>query len=189
MSKASAQDLKLIQSSVAMTVALISWAMLFATLFLGYFLVRFNSPTWPPVEIQGMPKLLPFMSTIVMLMSSVTYFVMEKKAFTNIKEAKLGWVLTVVLGISFLALQWTLWGALKEKGILVSNGMVPSMVYAFSWLHAAHIVLALCSLFWLGYYVFKNNAKLTQVKLINVGKFWHFLGIVWLLMYLMMFVL
>lgn len=189
MQKTKASELKLIQSSVAMTVALISIAMMFATLFLGYFLFRFNSPAWPPVEIQGMPKLLPFLSTMVMLASSVAYFFMEKKVFTNLKSAKLGWTLTFVLGIVFLLLQWTLWSALKEKGILVSNGMAPSMIYAFTWLHAAHIVLALGSLLWLGYFIFKKNEGLTVVKLVNVGKFWHFLGVVWLLMYLMMFVL
>ena len=37
-----------------MTVTLITFGMLFGTLFLGYFLARFNAPTWPPVEIENM---------------------------------------------------------------------------------------------------------------------------------------
>ncbi len=180
-----AHDMKLIQNSVAMTVTLISFGMLFATLFLGYFLLRFNSPTWPPVEIQNMPQLIPFLSTLVMALSSVTYYLLEK----NGPQRKLMWGLTFILGLAFLALQWSLWGALKSSGILVSNGMVPSIVYGFTWLHAAHIVLGLIALLWIGCLIFMKSPSLTSFKLMNVGKFWHFLGVVWLLMYLMIFVL
>lgn len=178
------QDYKNFQNSVAMTVTLISFGMLFASLFLGYFLVRFNAPAWPPVEIENLPKLLPLLSTLVMALSSFTYWKMEKGT-----EKKLFWFATVALGVLFLGLQFALWNALYASGIYVSNGNVPSMVYAFTWLHAGHIVIALGLVVWLGWFVFKKPAGLTEAKLINVGKFWHFLGVVWFLMYLMLFVL
>lgn len=176
------QDLK---NSVGMTVTLISFGMMFATLFLGYFLARFNAPTWPPVEISNMPMLLPFLSTIVMGLSSITYYKLEKSA----SQRKTFWFATMGLGVLFLVLQWNLWGALKASGILASNGQVPSMVYAFTWLHAAHIIMGLIALMWLGHFIFRRSEAVTELKLINVGKFWHFLGVVWLLMYLMLFVL
>lgn len=176
------QDLK---NSVGMTVTLISFGMMFATMFLGFFLVRFNSPVWPPVEISNMPVMLPLLSTLVMALSSATYYLLEKKA----EQRKLYWVGTTVLGVLFLVLQWNLWGALKASGILVSNGQVPSMVYAFTWIHAAHIVLGLGALMWLGHLIFRKPLAVTELKLTNVGKFWHFLGVVWLFMYLMLFVL
>jgi cytochrome c oxidase subunit 3 len=182
--KAQNTQLQSLRNSVAMTVTLISFGMMFASLFLGYFLARFNAPVWPPVEIENMPQLLPFLSTLVMALSSFTYFKLEKT-----ENKKTYWLLTVVLGLAFLGSQFTLWGALAQSGILVSNGNVPSMVYAFTWLHAAHIGLALLLLGWLGYFVFRRPEKLTQEKLLNVGKFWHFLGVVWLLMYLLLFVL
>lgn len=175
------QQYEIFKNSVAMTVTLISFGMLFLTLFLGYLLVRFNSATWPPVEIQGMPQLLPFLSTLVMGLSSLTYVMMEKK------KSQILWTLTVVLGVVFLCLQWTLWAALKASGILASNGMVPSMVYAFTWVHAGHIVIGLLALLWLGYFLMRG--KVTQMKLTNVGMFWHFLGVVWLVMYLTLFVI
>lgn len=179
------KELQNLRNSVGMTVALISFGMMFATLFLGYFLVRSNAPTWPPVEISNMPMLLPFLSTLVMGLSSFTYFKLEKDA----SHRKHFWFATMALGISFLVLQWNLWGALKASGILVSNGNVPSMVYAFTWLHAAHIVMGLMLLMWLGHYIFRKPEAVTALTLLNVGKFWHFLGAVWLLMYLMLFVL
>ncbi|MFL5784057.1 MAG: heme-copper oxidase subunit III [Bacteriovoracaceae bacterium] len=176
-----AEQYEAFKNSVAMTVTLVSFSMLFFTLFLGYALVRFNSPMWPPVEIQGMPRMLPLLSTLVMIFSSVTYFLFEKK------NSALLWLATVALGLVFLALQWTLWSELKATGILVGNGMVPSMVYAYTWLHAGHIVLALLALLWIGWLLKKGTV--TQAKLTNVGKFWHFLGAVWIVMYLTLFVL
>lgn len=184
MAKNPEQDMKAFQNSVAMTVTLISFGMMFASLFLGYFLVRFNAPVWPPVEIENMPKLLPFLSTLVMGISSFTYFKMEKTG-----EKKKFWIATVALGFLFLGLQYALWNALAASGILVTNGNVPSMVYAFTWLHAGHIVMALGLVLWLGIYIFRKPEGLSETKLINVGKFWHFLGVIWLLMYLMLFVL
>ena len=180
-----AQEMKLVQNSVAMTVILCSFGMLFATLFLGYFLLRFNSPVWPPVEIEGMPQGLPLFSTIVMVLSSVTYYFFEHKTVAR----KVTFLSTIFLGVLFLVSQWLLWGSLEDTGILVSDGMVPSMVYAFTWMHADHIALALILLLWLGFFVFFKTEKLSIYKVINVGKFWHFLGVVWLLMYLLIFVI
>lgn len=173
------------KNSVAMTVTLISFGMMFASLFLGFFLVRFSAPVWPPVEIENIPKLIPFISTLVMALSSYTYWKLEKVSETR----KTYWFVTVALGFLFLACQWSLWNGLAQSGIFVSNGAVPSMVYAFTWIHAGHIVIALCLVMWLGRFIFRKPQGLTDAKLINVGKFWHFLGVIWLIMYLMLFVL
>jgi cytochrome c oxidase subunit III len=185
MTKNPQNEMNNFKNSVAMTVTLISFGMMFASLFLGFFLVRFSAPVWPPVEIENLPKLIPFFSTIVMALSSFTYWKMEK----GIEKRKTFWLLTVTLGILFLVSQWSLWTTLAASGILVSNGAVPSMVYAFTWIHAGHIVIALGLLFWVGHLVFRRPEKVTEAKLINVGKFWHFLGVIWLIMYLMLFVL
>ncbi len=164
------------QSAVAMTVALVSWGMLFAALFLGWFLVRFNAPTWPPVELEGLPQALPLGSSLVMALSSWTFLRHERGQGKNWLYA------TIALGAVFLGMQWALWGQLRAMGVLVQNGMVSSMVYAFTWLHAGHIVLGLMGLGWLAL------SAPSAIKTENVGKFWHFLGVVWLLMYLMLFV-
>ena len=168
-------EYKRFQHSVAMTVTLVSFGMLFAALFLGYFLLRFNSAVWPPMEIEGMPRLMPAVSTLVIALSSWAFYTFEKGQKTRWLGA------TLVLGFVFLGCQWQLWSELGQMGILASNGQVSSMVYAFTWIHAAHIVLALLGLVWL------LVTAPSELKTANVGKFWHFLGVVWLLMYLMLF--
>jgi cytochrome c oxidase subunit 3 len=167
------------QQHVAMTVTLVSFGMLFAGLFLGYFLARFNAPVWPPVEIENRPQLLPLLSTFVIALSSFTFWRYERA-----QALGRGWLhATLILGVAFMASQWVLWGALARYGVLSSNGMVSSLFYAFTWLHAAHIVGGLAALGWLA------ATPWTEARTMNVGKFWHFLGVIWFLMYLMLFVL
>ncbi len=166
---------KRFQHNVAMTVTLVSFGMLFATLFLGYLLVRFNSAVWPPQEIESMPKLLPFVSTLVIALSSLSYY------WFRTKKKRSGLTGAFIVGCAFLGCQWQLWSELKANGILAANGQVSSMVYGFSWLHAAHIVLGLAALTWL---MFK---EWSEFAVLNVGKFWDFLAVVWFLIYFTLF--
>ena len=60
------------EHKLAMTVALISWSMLFATLLLGYFVYRFSQTVWPPLGVSSVPLLWPNLSLISVLASSAT---------------------------------------------------------------------------------------------------------------------
>jgi cytochrome c oxidase subunit 3 len=172
-------------SSVAMIVTLVSFGMLFATLMMGFAMFRFTSPVWPPAGMTKPSLVLPTLSTLCIFISSLCYFRFEK----NIADKK-GLIATIVLGFGFMAIQSLLWHSLKSQGIFVSSGIFPSIIYAFTWIHAAHIVVALALLLWL--YFSKALMEATpaaQLKVANVGKFWHFLGIVWFIMFLTIFVL
>ena len=133
-----------IVSSVAMTVTLISFAMLFATLMMGFAMFRFTAPVWPPAGMSRPSLVLPSLSTIFILMSSFSYIWFEK----NIANKK-GLILTIFLGVGFVLTQSLFWHQLKTQGILASSGIFPSIIYAFTWIHAAHIFTALGLLFWL----------------------------------------
>ena len=171
-------------SSVAMTVTLVSFAMLFASLMMGFAMYRFTTPTWPPAGIIRPNLFLPGLSTLFIFLSSLSYIWFQK----NISNKK-GLYLTLILGIGFLVSQTFFWHDLKTHGILVSSGLFASIIYAFTWVHAAHIVAALGLLVWLILGAINEiNAK-SLIRVSNVGKFWHFLGIVWLVMFVSIFVL
>jgi cytochrome c oxidase subunit 3 len=171
-------------SSVAMIVTLVSFAMLFATLMMGFALFRITAPVWPPAGMQKPSLLLPTISTLLIALSSVGYIWFEK----NITNKK-GLMATIVLGFGFMLSQSLLWHNLKSQGILASSGIFPSIIYAFTWIHAAHIVVALMLLLWIYFISQKEVTPLVRIRANNVGKFWHFLGIVWLIMFVTIFVL
>jgi cytochrome c oxidase subunit 3 len=173
-----------IVSSVAMIVVLISFAMLFATLMMGFAMFRFTAPVWPPSGMVRPSLVLPSLSTILIFLSSLSYIWFEK----NIANKK-GLIFTMIFGIGFMIVQSLFWHQLKSNGIFVSSGIFPSIIYAFTWIHAAHIVAALGLLFWLHFYALKENDTKTLLRVSSVGKFWHFLGIVWIIMFTTIFVL
>lgn len=171
-------------ASVGMIVALVSFAMLFATLMMGFAMFRLTSPVWPPAGMTKPSLILPALSTVIIFLSSLCYMKFEK----DISD-KRGLIATIALGFGFMLIQTLLWKSLKTQGIFVSSGIFPSIIYAFTWIHAAHIVAALGMLVWLYVNVQKGVTPKTQLQTANVGKFWHFLGIVWFIMFVTIFVL
>lgn len=174
-------------SSIAMVVALVSFGMLFLTLMMAFALYRFTAPVWPPAGMDKPSLLIPTISTILIALSSLAYFSFETKVKKGLVDRKsLG--MTIILGFAFMVSQLMFWSTLKSHGIFVSSGIYASIMYAFTWIHAAHIVGALALLIWL-YMSLNNPDKMTSVKAASIGTFWHFLGIVWLIMFVTIFVL
>jgi cytochrome c oxidase subunit 3 len=169
-------------SSVTMVVTLVSFGMLFLTLMMSFALFRFTSEVWPPAGMVRPSLLIPSISTLFIALSSWAFYKYEQ----NIQTKKF-LIATTVLGVAFMVSQFIFWSQLKAHGIFVSSGIFPSIMYSFTWIHAAHIVAALLLLGWL-FFDAKNESK-AQMRVQNVGKFWHFLGIVWLIMFVTIFVL
>lgn len=176
-------------SSIGMTVLLISFTMLFATLLLGYIVFRLTNDVWPPMGMERVPLTLPTLSTLVIGVSSF-FLVMFEKAFMENKKSKmqLHFLLTLALGLGFMVIQFMLWGSLRDVGLYVSGGIFPSMIYSLTWIHAAHIVSGIFALLLLLPVLFKGYVTDRVVWVQNIGKFWHFLGAVWFFMYVIMFV-
>jgi cytochrome c oxidase subunit III len=176
-----------ITSSIGMMVAIISFAMLFASLFLGFAVFRLNTPVWPPMGIKRPDLLIPSVSTILIVLSS---FFLEK--FSRSLERlprKILFFVSLTLGILFIVSQFDLWNNLKSQGLLASSGIFGSLIYAFTWIHVAHMVLAVSFLLFLTPSILRGDYKnKNKLKILNATKFWHFLAIVWGLMFLFLFI-
>jgi cytochrome c oxidase subunit 3 len=181
---------KKLTSSIAMTVVLVTFSMLFASFFLGFTVFRITSDVWPPMGFERIDLFLPTISTIVIALSSFTFWRFEKLFFNEDKEKGLWLFCTIFLGFAFMASQVMLWSDLHSKGIYVQDGIFPSIIYSFTWVHAAHVVVAWMVLFYL-IPALKVGASIPKLenRVLNVGKFWHFLGVVWLIMYLTLFLI
>ena len=170
-----------------MTMVLISGTMLFATLLMGYAIYRTSATAWPPVGTGPISLGFPMLSTLTIILSS--YFMRKVRTeFGDLKKAKMNLDTTLVLGFLFMGLQTLFWNELKTSGLLVSSGIFSSVLYGFTWIHAAHVVMGLLSLLWLRF-ILKAGTRNLDVKVLNVEKFWHFLGVIWVIMFLTLFVL
>ena len=194
--KESAMDIKYegrdVANSIAMVITLVSFTMLFAVFFLGYAIFRLNAQEWPPMGMDKVGLGIPSLSTLIIILSSITLFAVEssiKKG--DKKKAKYIGLLSLILGFCFIGSQFTLWESLKDRGIFQGTGIYASLIYGFTWTHVGHMVLAVALKIWLVAKVFRVS-ELKELKeniIKNISTFWHFLGVVWVLIYVTLFVL
>ena len=183
-------ELKRVQSNIGMGIILISWSMLFAALFLGYFVFRFSQDSWPPMGMARVPLLWPSISTLVLGFSSYAYWLFQKTFLEEKQQEGCKYlVLTIVIAFTFMAMQFQLWNVLKAQGLYANAGIFPSLLYGFTWIHCAHIGLGIPALLLLWFCLTKKNIfNIGELFIINLGRFWHFLGVIWLMMFLGLFV-
>lgn len=178
-----------LQSNLAMTMTLVMGSMLFATLFMAYALYRSSSAFWPPMGMSKVELGLPTLSTLLIIVSS--WFCYQTKMHvkeSQLDRARFNLNITMSLGLAFMVAQGVLWAHLKNTGVYVTSGIFPSIIYGFTWIHAAHVVMGLGALIYLKV-VLRPSTKNLLTKTHNIEKFWHFLGVIWMIMYLTIFVL
>jgi len=175
---------------VGMVMALASWSMLFASLFFAYAVLRISAATWPPEGASRLPRALPAANTAVLLLSSVVLWIGADPKRERPGGLKRALVATLGLGTLFLALQTAVWMPLWTRGFRMSSGVYASLFYGLTAFHAVHVLAGLVALLWLlrgasdGRYVSgrQNPVRLTAM-------FWHFVDVVWVLMFVVVYVL
>ena len=179
-----------LQNNLAMTVTLLSGSMLFTTLFMGYAVYRTSADVWPPMGIPRISLVIPFLSTLIIVLSSwFAYQVKMSVRIDQLEKAHSHLNTTLLLGFGFILSQGYLWFHMKQSGVFVAtSGIFGSVIYGFTWIHSVHMILGLASLVYLKVALRPGKPNLLQ-KTINVEKFWHFLGVIWIIMFLTLFVL
>jgi heme/copper-type cytochrome/quinol oxidase subunit 3 len=175
-------------------VTMISWGMLFASLFLTYTLFRFRAEVWPPFGFEQIELIWPILSTVAIALSSLTLYLFQKGfEKPGHKNLRLLLFVTTFLAFVFLGLQFKFWSHLKETDFYIGSGIYSSIVHGFTWIHAAHVFLGILGIFFLYPVILKKDLAGQTIKfrsrIKSVSVFWHFLGIIWGLMFLTLFVL
>lgn len=178
-------------SSLGMVVFLASWAMMFSTLFFAYAFLRTRAVAWPPPDVPVLPIGLPAVNTLVLLASSFTF----QRGITLLGRGQrrhlAPWVLaTFVLGAAFLALQLVVWRGVWASGLTHQTGIYGGIFYGFTVLHAAHVLAGLLVLLWV--FVRGLRQDYTEHNFVNVrlcAMFWHFVDVVWVLMFVTLYLL
>ncbi len=174
---------------VGMAVFLGSWAMLFAGLFFAYALVRARATTWPPLDAPPLPRLLPGLNTLVIAASSAAVArAVRAQELGRARRAAASLAAAAVLGATFLALQTLVWVGLWRAGLVPSGGPYPSVFYAFTALHALHVLVGLAALAWLAVRV-RARAGSAREDVRLWGWYWHFVGVLWAVLYVTVYLL
>ncbi|WP_168732827.1 cytochrome c oxidase subunit 3 [Flavobacterium supellecticarium] len=165
--------------------AMISIVMVFAGLTSAY-VVSKSRPDW--LKDFTLPSAF-IASTVVMLLSSVTFHLAKKAIQKDNRKAttNLLW-LTLALGIAFVVLQFEGFAQVIESGYFFTGSestITTSFLYVVVIVHLAHLFGGLVALLIIIYNHFKQKYNSGQTLGIELGAmFWHFLDFLWVYLFL-----
>jgi cytochrome c oxidase subunit 3 len=168
--------------------AMISMFMMFAGLTSAY-LVSSSRKDW--IHTMVLPSAFTI-STIVIIVSSITIFLAKKAIQKDDRQKTTLFLLaTLVLGISFVVLQFIGFNQVVEMGYFFTGSestVTSSFLYILTVLHLLHLAAGIISLLTIIYNHFKQKYNSSQSTGIELGAmFWHFLDILWVYLFLFLY--
>ena len=183
------------RGKLGMWIFLVGDAMGFGTLLAGYGAMRYGSADWPsPYEYLGI-SLTAFM-TFLLICSSVTMV----KALEAIKLERPGHVklflsLTILGGATFLGLQayeWThlIQGGLKIYGNPWGASLFGTTFFIITGFHGAHVTGGVIYLSTMLAVVSRSHNTARNYMLTEIaGLYWHFVDLVWIMVFTFIYLL
>jgi cytochrome c oxidase subunit III len=174
---------------IGMWIALASILMLFTALTSAYIVRAGTGNDWRPI---AMPRLL-WMSTALILTSSATISIALRALRRRDHPAYKRWLmLTVVLGLSFLATQLLSWRQLVAQHVYMATNPHSSFFYLLTAIHGLHL---LGGIFGLDYLLLRSWRKADDAKgeaqregaAKAVALYWHFMDGLWIYLFLLLF--
>lgn len=178
-----------------------SEVMFFAGLFAIYFTLRSTSPGLWGAETQHLEVPYALVNTLVLVFSSVTcqfgVFAAERlqPRATGWKLSQWGMVewfmISYGLGAIFVAGQVTEYATMVSEGISISSNAYGSAFYLTTGFHALHVTCGLIAfLLVIGRaFAVKRFGHKEATSAIVVSYYWHFVDVVWIGLFLVIYVL
>ena len=178
-----------------------SEVMFFAGLFAIYFTLRSTAPGLWAAETSHLAFPLSLTNTLVLVSSSFTcqfgVFAAERlqARSTGWKPTEWGMVrwffLTYALGAIFICGQATEYASLVHEGLTLSANAYTSAFFITTGFHGLHVTAGLIAFLLVigrGYAV-KNFGHKEATSAIVVSYYWHFVDVVWIGLFLVIYVL
>jgi cytochrome c oxidase subunit III len=158
-------------------IGLASIVMMF-TAFTSAYLIKRSLADWITFDL---PKIFLY-STAVIIISSITIIISRNYFRQREMRQYRGWLLvTLILGITFVCLQYIGFTELWESGITLTRNVSFSFLYVIVGLHAIHVlggVVALTVMLIRAYSVRRKNYSAVPIDMMNT--YWHFVDLLWI---------
>ena len=173
-----------------MWVFLGSDCLFFASLIATYMVYRGQSLVGPyPNDIIDVP--ITTISTFVLLMSS--FAMVRALAATNANDQggiKIWLLATVLLGSVFIGFQVYEFNAFKNEGLTLGTNLFGATFFTLTGFHGAHVTLGIIWL--LGLFILSYKGRLGPATALDVelaGLYWHFVDIVWIVIFTLLYLI
>jgi cytochrome c oxidase subunit III len=135
---------------------------------------------------------VPYFFTVCLLSSSLTiHFAGKALHAGNLRTFSGWWLLTIVLGATFLggtAYEWH--RLIYEKGLTIRTNLFGTTYYSLVGLHAFHVTVGLILLATVSIFDFFGLVRQEHAGRTNVlSMYWHFVDAVWVVVFTVVYVI
>ena len=163
---------------------IMSDCILFATIFATYAVLFQNTYGGPGIrELVGIPYVLA--ETMLLLISSFTYGLAMLSMHSGRRQALMSWMaVTFVFGASFLVMELHEFAKLVHEGHSWQESAFLSAFFTLVGTHGLHVLIGLVWMLVLFIQVGQRGiTPMSRAKLTCLGLFWHFLDIIWIFVF------
>jgi cytochrome c oxidase subunit 3 len=131
-------------------------------------------------------------STIIIIVSSITFVLAKKALKSNFRQTTTLWLLiTLALGIAFIISQFIGFGQIVQSGYNFTgptSNVTMSFIYIIAVAHIAHVVAGIISLMSVIYNHLNKKYNASNMLGIELSAtFWHFVDGLWLFLFLFLY--
>lgn len=141
-------------------------------LFMTAYVMRMSEPDWSPIALPWQLAL----SSLLLAAGSVAMQAAASRAAGG-RPAGVWWHAGGALALAFLAVQLWGWQALLTAQVTLAGNPAASFFYLLTAMHGLHVAGGLVGWVWAG----RADAAAWRIAL--CARYWHFLLLVWLLVY------
>ncbi|OTG93415.1 cytochrome o ubiquinol oxidase subunit III [Acinetobacter sp. ANC 3832] len=172
---------------------LMSDLILFGTLFIAFAVLSSHIPagTPSPKELFGDTLGFVLTETFALLISSVTFgFAVLASYKKNVNQVILWLIVTFLFGASFIGMELYEFNHLVHAGHGPSHSAFLSAFFTLVGTHGIHVTSGLVWMIILMYQIKKNGLTVANTRrLACLSLFWHFLDIVWICVFSVVYLL
>src|SRR3954469_4386504 len=165
-----------------MLLFIISEVMLFGAFFTAYFFLRVVADDPWPQPGTHLPKLVAGINTAILISSSFTiHWALEGARRGNRSAMRAGLLTTFMLGLTFLCVQINEY---VHIGFAPHDSAQATIFYSLTGLHGAHVFVGLTLLSFATIRAFRGHFTEKEHRGVEVpGIYWHFVDIMWIVVY------
>jgi len=178
---------------LGMLLFITSEVMFFAGLFAAYFNTRASNHPWPPDEFAHIlnPFSIILVATIILISSS---FTCQLAVWAIRRSDRTGFLrniaITFVLGVVFLLLQAYDYSLLFEEGMTLGSGPFGTTYFTLTGFHGAHVFGGVIMLGVVLYRGMSGQFSSRHHDAVEAASlYWHFVDVVWILLFSILYFL
>ena len=174
--------------TLGMLLFIISEVMVFGAFFTAYFFIRVVGGAEWPAEGTELPKLIAGVNTAILVSSSFTmHWALESVKSDNRLGLQAGMLTTFLLGSTFLFVQINEY---VHVGFSPQDHAQGTIFYGLTGLHGAHVFIGLTLLAMVTVRAFRGHFSSAAHHGVEVpGIYWHFVDIMWIIVYTTVYIL